>query len=97
MFNIYYVYILTNYKKKVLYIGVTNNLKRRLHEHQFEDGYTSSFTKRYYIFYLIYFEQFIDIRKAIDRETELKGWSRKKKEELIKKRNPNWDFLNKSI
>lgn len=51
MFNIYYVYILTNYKKKVLYIGVTNNLKRRLDEHQFEDGYTSSFTKRYYILF----------------------------------------------
>ena len=97
MVHIYFVYIITNYKKKVLYIGVTNSLKRRLHEHQFDDGYFNSFTKKYYVFYLIYYELFSDVNDAINRETQLKGWTRKKKNALINKKNPNWDFLNNEI
>ena len=94
----YYVYILTNPKKSVLYIGVTNNLKRRLQEHvsgTLEKRH--SFTSRYFCYNLIYFEYFQQINMAIARETELKKWSRAKKELLINKRNPEWRFLNDEI
>lgn len=89
----YYVYILTNKNKTTLYIGVTNDLKRRLYEHRHNDD-KSSFTKRYNCFYLIYFEYFNGINEAIDREKQLKGWKRNKKENLIYDFNPDWKFLN---
>ncbi len=94
----YFVYIVTNPKKTVLYIGVTNNLKRRLQEHALDSGESSnSFTSRYFCFNLIYYEYFQDINQAIARETELKKWSRAKKLALINRRNPEWQFLNAEI
>lgn len=90
----YYVYILTNKTKTVLYIGVTNDLKQRLFFHQ---NCTSSFTYRYKCFYLVYYENYQDINVAILREKQLKGWRREKKVELINNFNPNWNFLNDVI
>ena len=87
----FYVYILTNKTKTVLYTGITNNLKRRLQEHQ--EG-KSNFTSRYNVQYLLYYERFGWINKAIAREKEIKGWSRKRKEMLINESNPDWKFLN---
>ena len=89
----YYVYILTNKHKTVLYIGVTNDLDRRLHEHKNPESGSRSFTKRYNCYYLLHYEHFFDINQAIAREKELKGWSRKKKEKLITKHNREWSFL----
>ncbi|SFW41717.1 putative endonuclease [Sinomicrobium oceani] len=93
----YYVYILTNRKKTVLYIGVTNNLKTRLYYHKNTDTNSTAFTARYRCFYLIYWEHFDSIIKAIKREKELKGWRREKKENLINNFNPEWEFLNDKI
>lgn len=91
----YYVYILTNKTKTVLYVGVTNDLKQRLYWH--EKSQTSSFTSKYKCFYLIYFEHFQDVSQGIAREKQLKGWRREKKIELIENFNPNWNFLNDNI
>ncbi|GHV02419.1 endonuclease [Bacteroidia bacterium] len=87
----YFVYILTNASRTVLYIGVTNNLQTRLACH---GNGGSSFTARYAVYYLIYAERFTDITEAIAREKQLKGWTRRKKEELIATLNPDWQFLN---
>lgn len=88
----YFVYILTN-ESKTLYIGVTNNIERRLYEHRHKlaDG----FTKKYQINKLVYFESFSDIAQAITREKTLKGWLRKKKVALINSVNPQWNDLSK--
>ena len=88
--NMYYVYILTN-KSATLYIGVTNNLERRLYEHKHK--YLEGFTKKYNINTLIYFEEYSDPIEAIAREKQLKGWSRKKKIYLIKSINPLFEEL----
>ena len=93
----YYVYILTNKNKTVLYIGVTNNLKNRLHYHRNPVANSKHFTHKYNCKYLLYFENYQDINTAIDREKQLKNWNRKKKENLIISKNPNWNFLNDSI
>ncbi len=84
----YYVYILTNVTNRVMYIGVTNDLKRRITEHQL--GLFRGFTKQYHVHRLVYYEHFNDIRQAIAREKQLKGWSRAKKDALIEERNPEW-------
>ncbi|MFT4660493.1 MAG: putative endonuclease [Patiriisocius sp.] len=89
-----YVYILTNKNKTVLYVGVTNNLKRRLKEHMQEP---KGFVKKYNAQFLLYFESIQGIRKAIDREKQIKKWRRIKKEVLITSVNPNWNFLNEEI
>ncbi len=88
----YKVYILTNQNKTVLYIGVTNDLVRRLKQHRF-DGNQKSFTHRYQCFYLLYFERYDEITEAIQREKQLKKWSRSKKLALIKSSNPELHFL----
>jgi len=88
----YYVYILTNKTNRVLYIGVTNNLERRLYEHRNE--LADSFTKRYHVHKLVYFETTTDIRTAIEREKQLKGWLRVKKNALIETMNPKWEDLS---
>jgi len=75
-----------------LYIGVTNNLARRVSEHK--TGRGSAFTSRYHFDRLVYFEQTPDIRDAIARERVLKGWSRKRKIELVKTINPTWSDLS---
>ena len=89
----FYVYILTNKNRTVLYTGVTNNLKLRLQQHETKLN-PKSFTARYNTHYLIYFEKFTWIQLAIAREKELKGWKRDKKIELIKTINPDLEFLN---
>ncbi len=89
----YYVYITTNPGKTVLYTGVTNNLKRRLYEYYINRGNKKHFATRYYCYKLIYYEHYTDINQAIIREKEIKNMSRKQKEELIKEKNPNWNFL----
>lgn len=90
----YYVYITTNYNKTVLYIGVTNDLERRLAEHKLESKSMKTFAGRYNCFNLLYYEHFHFIHQAIDREKELKGWRRSKKVELINSLNPDWSFLS---
>ena len=86
--NQYYVYILTNWSNKIMYIGVTNDIKRRLyeHKHQLLDG----FTKSYNVDKLVYLEETADIDAAIAREKQLKGWTRKKKDALVERVNPEW-------
>ena len=92
----YFVYILTNVNKTVLYTGVTNDLQRRIDEHT-NTLNTQSFTSKYNCKFLIYFERFQNIEHAIEQEKRIKGWSRKKKENLISEFNPNWNFLNEEI
>jgi len=91
----YYIYILTNYDNTVLYIGVTNDLIKRVHEHK--NKLVESFTLRYNLNKLVYFEECIDSLSAIEREKQLKSGSRRKKIELIKKENLNFDDLYKQL
>lgn len=93
----FYVYILTNKSKRVLYTGVTNNLERRLHEHYTGTDHPNSFTHKYQCYYLAWFERYQHAQQAIDREKEIKGWLRKKKIDLIGQANPEWRFLNEDI
>lgn len=88
----YYVYILCNFTKKVLYVGVTNNIARRLYEHRYIEK--NSFCYKYRCYYLIYYDYFQDINQAIDREKQIKKWGRKKKLNLITSMNPDIKFLN---
>ena len=92
----FYVYILTNKAKKVLYTGMTNNLKRRLHEHKSKLN-TNSFTAKYNVSYLLYYEHYGWVQQAIEREKEIKLLKRDRKLELIKNFNSNLDFLNDTI
>ena len=87
----YYVYILSNISKR-LYIGVTNNLERRLYEHK--NKLIDGFTKKYNLTKLVYFETATDITAAIYREKQLKGLLRSKKITLIEENNPEWDDLS---
>jgi putative endonuclease len=89
-----YVYMLTNPTRAVLYIGVTNNLTRRLAEHADNLGNANKFTGRYQSNLLVYFETQPTPAQAIAREKELKGWSRAKKEVLITKFNPTWEAID---
>jgi putative endonuclease len=84
-----YCYILTNKNKTVLYIGATNDIKRRTKEHK-TGKYAKSFTKRYNCYLLVYFEEFDSAAEAFAREKQLKAGNRKKKEKLINLNNPNW-------
>ncbi len=87
----YYVYILTN-GVRTLYIGVTNDLTRRVYEHQHE--LTDGFTKKYNVTMLVYYEVTTDVQSAIAREKQLKGWRRSKKIDLIEASNPEWVDLS---
>ena len=93
----YFVYITTNPNKTVLYIGITNNLSRRLQEHYENRGKPPSFAGHFYCYNLVYFEEFKYVNKAIAREKQLKKWSRKKKDWLIAMKNPKWLFLNNQL
>ena len=86
---------MTNKNKTVLYTGVTNDIERRVYEHETDEF--KGFTKRYNCHYLIYYEHFTDIGDAIDREKEIKKWRREKKSKLISGFNPEWQFLNDHI
>ena len=94
----YYVYIVTNKLKTVLYIGLTNNLSRRLFEHN-QDSIEEKkhFTGKYNLYFLLYYEYFADVNEAIRREKYLKGLLRKKKDSFITDFNPNWEFLNEQF
>lgn len=87
----YYLYILATSKNAMLYIGVTNDMARRLSEHQ--SGETNGYTKKFHVHKLVYFESFEDVRNAIDREKQLKRWSRAKKNALVERMNPEWKDL----
>ena len=87
----YYVYMLANRKQGTLYIGVTNDLIRRIYEHR--EGSGESFTKRYGIDRLVYFETHDSIEAAIVREKKLKHWKRDWKTDLIERDNPDWHDL----
>ncbi|RYY94722.1 MAG: GIY-YIG nuclease family protein [Chitinophagaceae bacterium] len=88
----YYVYIVTNVHKTVLYTGVTNNLQARLLEHY--NAHPGTFTGAYRAHYLLYYEADRYVLNAIAREKEIKGWTRRKKCALINTLNPEWRFLN---
>ena len=84
----FFVYILTSYNGNAMYIGVTNDLIRRVYEHK--SGMIEGFTKQYRVHKLVYFEQFEDVRAALEREKQLKKWSRTKKNGLVEIVNPEW-------
>ena len=88
----YYVYIMANWNNKVVYIGVTNNLERRVFEHK--NKLIDGFTKRYNINKLVYFDSTNDVRSAIAFEKQIKGWLRQKKNDLIEENNPEWEDLS---
>ena len=88
----YYVYIVTNKHRSTLYIGVTNDLGRRVAEHK--RGEVPGFTRRYQLNRLVWFEHFRDINNAIADEKKLKGWLRTKKNTIIEKNNPRWFDLS---
>jgi len=88
----YYVYILTNKSNRVLYIGVTNNLQRRMYEHQRD--LVEGFAKRYNLKKLVYYEVTSSIKEAIAREKQLKNWHRQWKINLINQSNPCWRDLS---
>jgi putative endonuclease len=88
-----YVYFVTNYNNNALYIGVTNNLERRLSEHKHKIN-KECFTAKYNCCKLVYYEYFNSIKLAIARETQLKSWHRKWKNELVEKENPYWEDIS---
>lgn len=89
----YFVYISTNPRKSVLYIGVTNDLLTRLKQHYDNRGNTHSFAGEYYCYNLLFYERFQYVQHAIDREKEIKKLSRKEKETLIGEQNAEWAFI----
>ena len=91
----YYVYILTNKSDKVMYVGVTNDLARRVWEHKNETN--TGFTKRYHVHKLVYFEEYSIVDDAIRREKQIKSWSREKKNELVKTYNFTFEDLSSKM
>lgn len=90
--RIYYVYILASRRNGTLYIGVTNDLERRVYEHK--RGLMPGFTTRYNVTYLVYYEETDDVSAAMKREKQLKKWNREWKLKLIEDSNPNWVNLS---
>ena len=88
----YYVYMITNWNDSVLYIGVTNNLPRRLYEHKHH--LVKGFTSKYNVWKLVYYETTGDVRVALEREKQLKGMTRAKKNALVIQNNPAWRDLS---
>ena len=91
----YYVYLLTNWNNKVMYIGMTNDLPRRVHEHRTHA--VKGFTEKYNVHKLVYFEETSDVHAAIAREKEIKKWRREKKNALVIQANPTWRDLTEEI
>ncbi len=91
----YYIYFLTNKYLNVLYVGITNNLIRRVYEHK--NKLQKGFTEKYNLDQLVYYEIYSDVENAIIREKQIKGWSRIKKNKLVSKFNPEWRDLYKEI
>ena len=88
----YYVYLMTNWNNKVMYLGVTNDLERRVYEHK--NKLHKGFTEKYNINKLVYFEETSDVTEAITREKEIKKWRREKKNALVERINPKWKDLS---
>ncbi len=93
----YWVYILTNPATTVLYTGMTNDLERRIREHESGKGEEDHFTGKYYCYQLVWYEMCFNARNAISREKQIKRWRRDKKERLINLSNPKWEILNDKI
>ena len=91
----YYIYIMTNKNNKVLYVGVTNDLKRRVYEHK--EKLVDGFTKKYNIANLVYYESTENVESAIEREKKIKGGSRTKKVALVERMNKEWRDLYEEI
>jgi putative endonuclease len=91
----YYLYMMTNRSRVVLYTGVTKSLERRLWFHG--NAAVKSFTNRYKVDRLVYFERFDNPRDAISREKEIKGWRREKKNDLVRRLNPKWEDLGEQL
>ena len=92
----YYVYILSNVTNTTIYVGITNDLVRRMYEHRHKLD-SGSFTAKYDIGKLVYYEYTCDVRSAIEREKQIKGWNRARKNKLVESRNPRWEDLYDSI
>jgi len=92
MLRCYFVYIMTNKPNGTLYVGVTNNLERRVYEHK--TGRGGVFTKKYKLYNLVFFDETNDIRQAIATEKQMKHWNRKYKKNTIELRNPEWKDLS---
>ncbi len=90
----YFIYIMSS-ERGTLYIGMTNDLKRRVYEHR--NNLVEGFTKKYKCHKLVFFEQTSDVETAISREKQIKRWNRKKKEALIKIKNPGWKNLSDGL
>ena len=88
----YYVYLLTNWNNKVIYVGMTNDLERRIFEHK--EKSVKGFTEKYNIGKLVYYEQTSEVDSAIAREKEIKKWRREKKDKLVETMNPAWRDLS---
>lgn len=91
----YWVYILASVRNGTLYVGVTNNLARRVWEHR--EGLVDGFTKRYGVKLLIFYESYPDVRDAIQREKNIKKWPRSWKLDLIEAANPDWRDLYEDL
>jgi putative endonuclease len=91
----FYVYMMTNRSRVVLYTGVTSKLEGRVWQHK--NHVVKGFTSKYKLDRLVYYEQFSDPISAITREKEIKAWRREKKNELVRKLNPKWEDLSKSL
>ena len=90
-YKTYCIYIITNYENSVFYIGVTNNLERRIYEHK--NKLIDGFSKRYNLYKLVYYDYTDDVYSAIQREKQLKKYGRQRKIDLIKSQNPNFEDL----
>ncbi len=91
----FYVYLLTNWNNKVMYVGMTNNLERRVFEHK--NKIIDGFTKKYKLNKLVYYEHTTDVNSAISREKEIKKWCREKKNRLVITKNPEWKDLSDEL
>ena len=89
--------MITDLSRRVLYTGMTNNLQERVIEHYLNRGNTDTFTEKYNCFCLVFYERYQYVNDAIAREKQIKGWTRKKKNDLIKEFNPEWKFLNDEV
>jgi putative endonuclease len=91
----YYVYLLTNWNNKVMYVGITNNLERRIYEHK--EKVVKGFTEKYNVNKLVHYEHTSDIVEALNREKEIKKWRRVKKNRLVVNTNPLWRDLSEDF
>ena len=91
----YWIYMMSNARRNVLYTGVTNDLARRYREHK--SGLIDGFTKKYRCHYLVYYEEYQEIEEAIAREKQLKGFIRQKKNALVEQINPQWEDLGQYL